>query len=222
MSVFDPVSPVADEELVARVVSGDTVVFEVLMRRHNRRLYRAVRALLRDEAEVEDAMQEAYVAAFAHLHAFAGRARFSTWLVRIGINEALGRLRRRRHEAAPSDEAGLDERVAAADDGAGAATPEQRAADRELGALLERSVDRLPSGYRQVFVLRLVEGLDTAETAVALDLSEDLVKQRLHRARGMVQQMLEDKVGASVASLFELHASRCDRIVRAVMARVIA
>ncbi|MFO0745921.1 MAG: RNA polymerase sigma factor [Myxococcota bacterium] len=219
MSAFPPTDQPSDapsdEALVRRVLAGDTLPFELLMRRHNRRVYRAVRALLRDEAEIEDAMQDAYASAFAHLDRFEGRARFATWLVRIAVNEALGRLRKRRPSAEPFD----DLADALAPDEL-APTPEQRVADRELAALLERAVDGLPVGYRQVFVLRLVEGLDTAETATILDLSEDLVKQRLHRARGMVQRTIEARVGASAPALFELHAPRCDRIVRAVMDRI--
>jgi len=208
--------PPSDEELVARVARGETALFEVLMRRNNQRLYRAVRAVLRDGVEAEDVMQQAYLSAFAHLHQFAGDARFSTWLLRIGVNEALGRLRQRgRHLELlkdPEDEAAPLE--------APMPTPEDRAADHELATLMEGIVDRLPDAYREVFVLRLVEGLDTAETASVLDLGEAAVKQRLHRARLLVQQLLDQHVGASARTLFQFQAPRCDRVVAAVMARL--
>jgi RNA polymerase sigma-70 factor (ECF subfamily) len=208
--------PASDEELVARVAAGETALFEVLMRRYNQRLYRTVRAILRDGSEAEDVMQQTYLSAFAHLHQFAGEARFSTWLLRIGVNEALGRLRQRRRHLqalqAPDDDAAPRE--------APMPTPEDRASDHELATLLEGIVDGLPDPYREVFVLRLVEGLDTAETAAVLDLGEDAVKQRLHRARLMVQQLVDDRVGASARSLFQFQAPRCDRVVAAVMARL--
>jgi RNA polymerase sigma-70 factor (ECF subfamily) len=205
----------SDEELVARVTGGETALFEVLMRRNNQRLYRTVRAILRDGSEAEDVMQQTYLSAFAHLHQFAGEARFSTWLLRIGVNEALGRLRQRgRHLQA------LDDEDQAAPMEGPMATPEDRASDHELATMLEGIVDRLPGTYREVFVLRLIEGLDTAETAAVLDLGEEAVKQRLHRARLMVQQMLDDHVGVSARALFQFQAPRCDRVVAAVMARL--
>src|SRR5688572_227522 len=212
--------PLSDEEVVRRVRGGDTAFFEVLMRRHNQRLYRAVRAVLRDEAEAEDVMQQAYLSAFAHLDQFAGAARFSTWLLRIGVNEALARLRQRRRHLEPI-EARLDQ-----DESdpfpreADMPTPEDRAAGRELGQLLEQIIDGLPGGYREVFVLRLVEGLDTAETGAVLELGEATVKQRLHRARQMVQGSMAVRLGAMAAGAFEFKVPRCDRVVAAVMARL--
>jgi len=210
--------PLSDEEVVARVRGGDSAFFEVLMRRNNQRLYRTVRAVLRDEAEAEDVMQQAYLSAFAHLDQFAGEARFSTWLLRIGVNEALARLRqRRRHlQIEPKDQDDAESLPVEAD----MPTPEERAADRELAELIETIVDGLPLGYREVLVLRLVEGLDTAETAAVLDLGQDVVKQRLHRARQMVQGSIEARVGAAAAAAFEFKAPRCDRVVAAVMARL--
>jgi RNA polymerase sigma-70 factor (ECF subfamily) len=213
---LDLSEPPSDEQLVARVAAGETALFEVLMRRNNQRLYRAVRAILRDGSEAEDVMQQTYLSAFSHLHQFAGDARFSTWLLRIGVNEALGRLRQRgRHLELlkdPEDDADPLE--------APMPTPEERAADHELATLMEGLVDRLPGAYREVFVLRLVEGMDTAETAAVLDLGEAAVKQRLHRARVMIQQLLNEHVGASARTLFQFQAPRCDRVVAAVLARL--
>jgi RNA polymerase sigma-70 factor (ECF subfamily) len=211
--------PLNDDEVVARVRAGETPMFEVLMRRHNQRLYRAVRAVLGNESEVEDVMQQAYVSAFTHLDQFAGQARFSTWLLRIGVNEALGRLRQRRRHLESIDDRD-DDHLPPLPTDKSMPTPEDRAAHHELASLLQRTVDELPRPYREVFMLRLVEGLDTAETATVLELSEEAVKQRLHRARGMVQQSIEERLGASAAATFEFRAPRCDRIVAAVMARL--
>jgi RNA polymerase sigma-70 factor (ECF subfamily) len=208
----------SDEEVVARVRAGDVALFELLMRRHNQRLFRAVRGVLRDESEAEDVMQQAYVSAYTHLDQFAAEARFSTWLLRIGINEALARLRQRRRHLYPlpieedsDQETSMDSPVP---------TPEDRAAHRELAGLLENTIDELPPHYREVFMLRLVEGMDTAETAAVLDLSEEAVKQRLHRARAMVQQSIDDRIGAVARTAFEFQAPRCDRVVAAVMAQI--
>jgi RNA polymerase sigma-70 factor (ECF subfamily) len=213
--------PLGDEEIVARVRGGDTAFFEVLMRRHNRSLYRAVRAVLRDDTEAEDVMQQAYLSAYAHLHQFAGQARFSTWLLRIGVNEALGRLRQRRRHLQPiEDQEQTEDRTTPGALEDRMPTPEDRAADHELAVLLEGIVDGLPATYREVFVLRLVEGLDTAETAAVLDLSQEAVKQRLHRAREMVQGSVEARMGSAAAGAFEFRAPRCDRVVAAVMARL--
>jgi RNA polymerase sigma-70 factor (ECF subfamily) len=214
--------PLTDEEILARVRGGETPLFEVLMRRHNQRLYRAVRAVLGNESEAEDVMQQAYLSAFAHLDQFAGQARFSTWLLRIGVNEALGRLRQRRRHLESIDDRDDrdDEHPALLPTDRSMPTPEDRAAHHELASLLQRTVDELPRPYREVFMLRLVEGLDTAETATVLELGEEAVKQRLHRARGMVQKSIEDRLGATAASTFEFRAPRCDRVVAAVMARL--
>src|SRR4051812_27110223 len=150
----------SDEEIVRRVRAGEVALFEVLMRRHNRRVYRAARAVLRNEAEVEDVMQQAYLAAFAHLSDFAGSARFSTWLLRITVNEALGRRRRAERMAVVAfnaeEDARMDENPQRVPD------PERRAASRELATLVEAIVDGLPEMYRAVFLLREVEDLTTA------------------------------------------------------------
>jgi RNA polymerase sigma-70 factor, ECF subfamily len=204
-----------DDEIVARVLDGDTALFEVLMRRHNERVYRAARAIVRDEREAEDVMQQAYVNAFTHLRQFDGRAKFSTWLTKIAVYEALARARRR----------GRDEPL---DDGAGegfmpisaSPDPEREAFGHELGVLIESAVDRLGDGYREVFMLRQVEGMSTAETAQVLGLSEDVVKTRLSRARTALQRDLLERTGAAAGSAFTFGQARCDRVVTAVMSRI--
>ena len=208
-------SAMTDEEVVARVVAGETALFEVLMRRHNQRVYRAARAILRDEREAEDVMQEAYVNAYAHLSQFDGRAQFSTWLTKIAVYEALARVRRqRRYE--PLDDAPMERHMPTTS----SPDPERQAFGRELGALIESAVDALGDGYREVFMLRQVEGLSTAETAEALGVSEDVVKTRLSRARQAMQQDLLDRAGAATTSAFTFGQDHCDRLVSAVMHRI--
>jgi RNA polymerase sigma-70 factor (ECF subfamily) len=203
-----------DEEVVARVLAGETPLFEVLMRRHNQRLFRAARAILREADEAEDVMQDAYVRAFERLAQFSGRARFSTWLTKIAVHEALARARRRRRTAVSSDEVLMTATSPEAGD------PGAAAERRELAALLERAIDALPDLYRSVFVLREVEELDTAETADCLELSEEAVKVRLHRARAALRRELERRLGAARASVYEFRAVRCDRVVARVFERI--
>jgi len=205
----------ADEEIVARVRAGDAALFEVLMRRHNTRLYRAVRGILRDEAEVEDAMQQAYLRAYAALGEFEGLSSFSTWLVRIGLNEALGRVRRRRNYVPVETGDGTEHSMHDEPD------PEERAASRQALALLESAIDRLPPIHRTVILLREVEGLSTVEAAHALGVSEAVVKVRLHRARSALRDLLTRELGRSASDAFPFPAERCDRIVRSVLGRIL-
>ncbi len=207
-------APPTDEELARRVARGETALFEVLLRRHDQRVYRTVRAILRDEAEAEDAMQQAWIAAYLHLADFEGSAPFSTWLVRIAANEALQRLRRRGPVVAVPAGAEEERMDPHADD------PEERAAAREAARLVERAVDRLPAHYRVVFVLREVEGLSTADTAAALGIGEDAAKVRLHRARALLRRGLEDVVDLGARDAFPFLAPRCNRMVAAVMGAI--
>ena len=204
-----------DEEIVSRVVAGETALFELLMRRYNQRVYRVVFATLGDRAEAEDVTQDAYVRAFEHLHQFAGRARFSTWLTRIAVHEAWARLRRRgRHVAI--DEGTMDTLRSTA------AGPEQGAADHELGRLIETAVASLPRVYGSVFMLREVEGLSTVETAACLEINEETVKTRLHRARALLRNHITARMGVAARDAFRFAGAQCDRTVVAVMARIAA
>jgi len=200
-----------DHEVVSRVKAGDTALFEVLMRRYNQRLYRAARAIVRDDREAEDVMQDAYVRAYEHLAQFAGEARFSTWLTRIAVHEALARVRRRGRFV------DLEEVMPAVP--SPARGPEQRAADGELRRVLEAAIDELPDVYRCAFMLREVEGLSTAETGECLDIPPETVKTRLHRARGLLRRSLEARLGEA-ATVFQFGFARCDRVVAAVLARI--
>ena len=207
-----------DEQVVAHILDGHTALFEILMRRHNERVYRTARAIVRDEAEAEDVMQQAYVNAYAHLRQFDGRAQFATWLTRIVVNEAIGRTRRRgRYESLDSPD---DDRFTALTPMHSSANPEKEAFTRELRVILEAAVDELPDGSREVFMLRDVEGLSTTETAVCLGVSEDVVKTRLSRARAALRRDITDRLGTAAPAAFTFQRPRCDRIVAAVLARV--
>jgi RNA polymerase sigma-70 factor (ECF subfamily) len=220
-----PAGELTDSELIARIRSGERGLFEWLMRRHNQRLYRAARAVMGDESEVEDIMQQAYLNAFANLDDFESRSEFSTWLTRIALNEAFARRRRRRTAVSAADATGerfggrrdpMDELNAPQPD------PERQAYAGELHRLLEQAVDRLPQSYRVAFVLRDIEGLSTAETGEALGLRDEAVKTRLHRARSMIRKAITSQIGAVAPDTFHLHASRCDRVVNAVLQRITA
>jgi RNA polymerase sigma-70 factor (ECF subfamily) len=206
-----------DQEVVRRVVAGEPALFEVLMRRYNQRVFRSVRSLLRDEREVEDAMQQAWLSAFAHLGQFQGASAFSTWLTRIALNEALARIRQK-SRLTPVDE------VPEEDDAMRSAPqdPEARAADRELGHMMEKAVDDLPDHYRSVFMLREIEGMSTADTAQALSVSEEVVKVRLHRARLALRDALYARAGAAAPEAFTFLGWRCDRMVANVLACILA
>jgi RNA polymerase sigma-70 factor (ECF subfamily) len=208
-----------DEVLVRQVLDGNTPLFELLMRRHNERIYRAARAIVRDEAEAEDVMQQAYVNAFAHLHQFNGSARFSTWLTRIAVNEALARVRHRgRYEVFDDERAGAEPFMAQPSPG----NPEHQAFTSELQGLLEWAIDSLPNGMREVFVLREVEGLSTMEVADCLAVSEDVVKTRLSRARAALRRLLLERTGATAPDAFRFFRPRCDRVVAHVLDRIAA
>jgi RNA polymerase sigma-70 factor, ECF subfamily len=202
----------SDDEVVRLVLAGDERLFEALMRRYNQRLFRVARAVVKDDAEAEDVMQHAYVQAYAHLGQFEGRARFSTWLTRIALYEALARVRKSRR--APGGREQADDVRSPGPD------PEQQALHGEARALLESTIAALPPAYRAVFVLRDVEGMDTAETAECLEVSADVVKTRLHRARALLRHALLDRAGVATASAFSFHRERCDRVVAAVLDRL--
>ncbi|MDB4983537.1 MAG: polymerase sigma-54 factor RpoN [Myxococcales bacterium] len=203
-----------DEALAARATGGDRAAFELLMRRHNRRVYRVVRTVLRDAAEIEDAMQQAYVQAFTHLAQFQGASAWSTWLCRIAFNEALARVRGRRRFV--SIDTGSEDPVEHSSKAPGP-DPEREASARELGHIIEGELDRLPEMYRAVVMLREIEGLDTRDTAAILDVEEPVVKTRLHRARALLRAAVERRVGESLEAVFEFGAERCDRVVAAVL-----
>jgi RNA polymerase sigma-70 factor (ECF subfamily) len=206
-----------DEDIVRRVGEGEVALFEVIMRRYNRRLYRIARAILKDDMESEDAVQEAYLNALAHLGQFAGRASFGTWLVKITVNEACKRaVRRTRMEKFEGN--GEVEWSEAAIRTTGTDV-EHEVAVREVTTVLEGLIDELPEHLRTVFVLRDVEQLSPAETAQALDIREITVRTRLHRARRHLRKLTYAHFGEAVLKVFEFGSWRCDHIVEVVMSR---
>lgn len=219
MGVDAPVEPVerasdpglSDEEVVDRVRQGEAALFEIIMRRYNQRLYRAARAIVGDD-DAEDVLQDAYVRAYTHLDQFAGRAKFSTWLTRIAIHAALARARKTGRLVEIEDDMPQLESTARG--------PETQVADRELADVLETAVAALPPAFRAVFMLREVEGLSTAEAADCLDIAQETVKTRLHRARGMLRRSLYDRLGESAGATFQFGSARCDRVVAAVLAKI--
>ena len=210
-----------DQDLVARIRGGDGSAFELLMRRHNRMMFRAARSILGNDAEAEDAVQEAYVRAYRALDGFRGEAKLSTWLTRIAVNEALGRRRARAREVVLA-EVPVDAAHEAAPewDRQPSESPEETTMRKELGEVLEASVDRLPQDYRTVFMLRVIEGLSERDTAEALAIGLPLVKVRLFRARALLRRMLEDEFQSSLNEAFAFDGARCDRIVAAVLRRL--
>ena len=206
-----------DEDIIQQVLDGNTAMFELLMRRYNERVYRAARAIVRDEEEAEDVMQQAYVNAYTHLRQFNGTSKFSTWLTRIAINEALARVRRRSGYQTFDDDH-QDASAFAPPDPKG--DPERQAFTGELRGLLEWAIDTLPDGMREVFMLREVEGLSTFEVAEALGVSEDVVKTRLSRGRAALRRVLLERTGASAAEAFRFYRPRCDRVVARVLAQL--
>jgi len=211
----------SDEELVERIRHGNPAVYEVLMRRYNQRIYRVVLSITRNDSEAEDVMQEAYVRAYQHLGEFEGKAKFSTWLTKIAVYEALSRVRRLTRTGSPksfSDES-LDVMDTVKSD---ERDPERQMYDQELKLVLQRAIQSLPDSYRSVFVLRVVEGLDVNETAAALEISAESVKTRLHRGRALLRKELERRAGIVAPQIFSFHLSRCDRVVRNALQKISA
>jgi RNA polymerase sigma-70 factor (ECF subfamily) len=212
--------PADEAGLVALAVARDEVAIRTLMRRYNQRLYRIARSVLRDDAEAEDALQQAYIRAFTHLSDFRGEARFSTWMSRIVLNEAIGR-QRKRAIPATDDLSTLDrppESHAAIIPFPSMPDPEKSLAQRQISALLEQAVDALPDAFRVVLVARVIEEMSIEETAELLALKPETVKTRLHRARRMVREHLEAKLGTALTTAFPFNGWRCDRMADRVVA----
>ena len=209
-----------DAQLAERAREGDKQAIEHLIRRYNRTLYRTARAILRDDAEAEDAVQDAYIQAFRGLATFRGDSSLGTWLTRIVANEALMRRRRntRRSEVIPLRDDGdtLMEEIP----GAEGANPEREAIGNEVRGLLEKHIDALPDLYRAVFVLRAVEEMSVEETSAALGLPEATVRTRYFRARALLRNALERRVDDTLRETFAFDGERCDRIVAGVLARL--
>ena len=212
----------SDEDLVARCLSKDEAAVRELTRRHNRRLFRLARGVVRDDSEAEDVVQASYVRAFLGLDRFRGDCAFGTWIGRIVINEALGRVRRRRamvdFDAAPEDQ--LQARILAFPQASHPPDPEHSMAQREIVTALERAIDALPDPFRVVFIARLVEGLSIEETAALFQLRPETVKTRVHRARQRVRADLEKQLGPLVSAAFRFDGARCERLTGNVIKRL--
>ena len=206
-----------DLMLVQRALARDAGAFRTIIKTYNQRLYRIARGILRNDAEAEDVVQEAYVRAFANLATFRGDSSLATWLSRIVINEALGRLRKRRRTVAmPENPEAQIIRfpLNPSDD------PERTMAQRQILALVERATDCLPDIYRMVFVARVIEGLSMEETADLLGVRPETVKTRLHRARSLLRKALDDEIGPVLLDAFPFAGRRCERLTKAVMGQL--
>ena len=218
-----PLPSLADDErsIVDRIVAGDRTAFVLLMRRYNRRLYRLARAVLRDDAEAEDALQEAYMSAYRSIHQFRGDAALGTWLARLVHNECLGRIRRRarRENIIPMSAQPLGFDIDSLP-GNVYEPPDQALGRAEMRVLLERKLDELPEAFRSVFVLRSVEELSVEETALCLGIPEATVRTRHFRAKSLLRESLAQDIDLAERDMYEFGGCDCDRIVATVTARL--
>jgi len=211
----------ADVELVQRALARDPAAFRTIMQTYNRRLFRIARSIVRSDSEAEDAVQEGYLRAFTHLEGFRGDAALATWLTRIVMNEALAIVRRRAHAASNVDPEGV---VASAEiipfPAPPSDDPERAMAQREILKLVEEATLKLPDAFRIVFMMRVVEGMSIEDTAEALDIRPETVKTRLHRARQMMREQLDRKLGPVLLDAFPFAGRRCERVTASVLHRL--
>lgn len=216
-----PLDASDDAGLVQRTLAQDGDAFRAIMQKYNQRLYRIARGILRNDSEAEDVVQEAYVRAFTHLKGFRGDSSLATWLSRIVMNEALGRLRTRRPTVDfATYEAGSPEAEIIQFPHAARSDPERTMAQRELLQLVEQATDKLPEVYRIVFITRVIEGMSVEDTAELLGLLPETVKTRLHRARRLVREHLDNQIGPVLMDAFPFAGKRCERMTDAVMKRI--
>ena len=214
----------SDSELARRISAGDHAAFEALMRMLNRPLFRVARSILKDDAEAEDALQEAYAIAYSGMSKFRSEAKLSTWLTRIVINESLGRLRKQKRDRVviPFSNDGHEEEAmqeaAVSDDSK--TSPEATTLRGEIRDLLERKIDELPMAFRTVFMMRELEEMTVEETAQCLDIPEATVRSRLFRAKGLLRESLAREIDVATADAFAFAGERCDRIVSTVLRRI--
>lgn len=209
-----------EAELVRRAQARDEAALRAIMQANNRRLYRLARGILRNDAEAEDVVQETYVRAFTHLDGFRGESGLSTWLSRIAINEALGRVRGQKPhvELESVPEATLEAQIIQFP--ISSADPEKSMAQREIQRVVEHAVDELPDVFRMVFIARVMEGMSMEETATLLGVKPETVKTRLHRARSMLRENVEKKIGPVVMDAFPFAGHRCERLTETVLKRL--
>lgn len=213
-----------DIQLVRFALAGDPGVFRVIMQRHNRRIYRVARGILGEDSEAEDVVQETYIRAFQNLAGFRGDSSLATWLTRIAINEALGRKRKRRpvvelSQLETADDQG-EVRVLIFPGAARGSNPEAEASRAEVRRLLEAAIDNLPEDFRIVFVMREIEQMSVEETATHLNLLPETVKTRLYRARRLLREALQQKLGSALQDTYAFDGLRCERVTNAVLVRL--
>lgn len=217
-----PLIALAEEEaaLIRRAAAGEVQAIRQIIRTHNQRLYRLVRAVLRSNADAEEVLQEAYLKAFANLAGFNGEASLATWLSRIALNAALMRLRAEKRLKRASPPSAAEAEIIPFPFSTATTDPERIMAQRQLLHLVEEATDALPEAFRLVFVARVIEGLGLEETAALLDLPPATVKTRLHRARKLIRTRLEAQIGPVLIDAFPFAGTRCDRLTEAVIAKL--
>jgi RNA polymerase sigma-70 factor (ECF subfamily) len=216
-------APLPDADLSTRIAAGDQPAFEALMRRYNSRLFRTARAIVKDDADAEDVLQDAYLHAYRHIGEFRGDSQLATWLTRIVINQALGRLRKQKRDRVvvpfPDSRDDADKSpVSFADDKA--ELPPRATLRAEIRRLLERQIDELPVAFRTVFIMRDVQDMSVQETAECLSIPPATVRTRLFRARALLREALARDIDAATIDVFGFAGDRCDRIVLAVLSRL--
>lgn len=213
-------APSDDFDLVRRSLARDELAFRAIMLRHNRKLYRIARGIVRNDADAEEVVQEAYVRAFMHLQEFRGDSSLATWLSRITINEALGKLRRKRSRPeVQAEEPRLEAQIIAFPQTANE-DPEKTMAQRQILQLVEQATDNLPEKFRLVFITRVIEGMSVEETAKILGIPPETVKTRLHRARRLVREQLDKQIGPVLMDAFPFAGRRCERVTQSVLFRL--
>jgi RNA polymerase sigma-70 factor (ECF subfamily) len=210
-----------ETELIARAAEGDGAAFERIMRRHNQLLFRAARSIVRNDAEAEDVAQEAWMRAWRGLGKYRAESKLSTWLVRIVINEALGRLRRKSAHVIPLEAAMIspEPETQAALSEEPERGPEQSIQRAQMRKLMEARISLLPEAFRIVFMLRAIEEMSNEEVAHALDISESTVRTRFFRARSLLRESLAQEMDSALGGVFSFDGARCDRIAAVVLAR---
>jgi RNA polymerase sigma-70 factor (ECF subfamily) len=206
-----------DNGIVEKILNGERDLFEILMRRHNQRLYRVARSVLNHDEEAEEVLQESYVRAFTKLDQFRGQAKLSTWLSKIVLYEALSRLRKKRRIVEVGTVSELETKMGVSEQNK---TPQDEMMRNETIQIMEKAINALPAKYRSVLVMREVEGLNVAETADHLGLTEQTVKTRLFRAHSILRKQITQELGQNLSSVYSFMNERCDRIVQNVMLRV--
>jgi len=211
-----------DALLVQGARDRDEAAIRAIMQHNNRRLFRVARSILRNDGEAEDVVQETYVRAFTHLDGFRGDSSLATWLTRIAMNEALGRLRRERPqvELTSLKPGVLEAQIIQFPQSLNLGDPEKSMAQREIQHVVERAIDDLPEAFRIVFITRVVEGMSIEETAELLDLKPETVKTRLYRARSLLRGNVEKRIGPVVMEAFPFAGKRCERLTETVLKRL--